>query len=344
MKEINQICISRLDKMGDMILSLPTINGIKKANPKTQIYILASRQNAKILKKLNYIDKIIIINPDNTFSAIFKNIYSLRKLNFDFFINLSPTLLSYFFCFFSKSKNKATLIFLSRYKKTFFSKLLLRILSKIFCKYVHTIDRYSKLKKNEDIHQTKMIFDLIKICDIPCYLNDDINISLPSKKLNLVPLNKVLITIHLSDRWINKCYSEDNFLELVLKLPKSKYIYVLTTDNSTKNKFKKIYNNFKIINSKDFISIKKLKDDITILDKLNYENWVNVIYSSNQVITPECGCTHISSACNVPVIIIYDSNNLPEAIYKEYHPWKSKHKKLVFGEIKLNEKIINNLT
>ena len=91
-------------------------------------------------------------------------------------------------------------------------------------------------------------------------------------------------------------------------------------------------------------AIKKLKDDITILDELSYENWIHVIYSSNQVITPECGCTHISSACNVPVIIIYDSNNLPEAIYKEYHPWKSKHKKLVFGEIKLNEKIINNLT
>ena len=126
-------------------------------------------------------------------------------------------------------------------------------------------------------------------------------------------------------------------------MPKNKYVYVLTTDNSTKNKFKKIYNNFETIDNKGLVSIKKLKDNITILDNLNYENWIHVIYSSNQVITPECGCTHISAACKVPVIIIYDSDNLPEAIYKEYHPWKSKHKRLIFNDMKLNEKIVNNL-
>ena len=77
--------------------------------------------------------------------------------------------------------------------------------------------------------------------------------------------------------------------------------------------------------------------------EIHYENWIRVIYSSNQVITPECGCTHIASACKVPVIIIYDSDNLPEAIYKEYHPWNSEHKKLIFGDMELNEKIFNNL-
>ena len=340
---MNQICISRLDKMGDMILSLPIIKAIKVANPSTQICVLASHRNAKVLKGLNYIDKIIVINTSSNLRAIFKNISSFRKLNFDFFFNLSPTLLSYFFCFFSNSKNKATLIFLSRYKKSIYSKIFTRLFSKIFCRYVHIIDRYSKLRNNEDIHQTKMIFDLIKICHIPFDSNTTIDISLPRDKLNLIPLNKALITLHLSDSWINKFYTEENFLELVLRLPKNKYVYVLTTDNSTKNKFKKIYNNFETFDNKDLVSIKKLKNNITILDNLNYENWIHVIYSSNQVITPECGCTHISAACKVPVIIIYDSDNLPEAIYKEYHPWKSKHKRLIFNDMKLNEKIVNNL-
>jgi ADP-heptose:LPS heptosyltransferase len=188
-----------------------------------------------------------------------------------------------------------------------------------------------------------MIFDLIKICNIPFDENTAIDISLPQKRISLIPLNKVLVTIHLSDKWINKFYTEENFLNLILQLPKKKYIYALTTDNSTNNKFNKIYNNFKIIDNKKFISIKKLKDHITILDKLHYENWIHVIYSSNQVITPECGCTHIASACKVPVIIVYDSDNLPEAIYKEYHPWKSQHKRLVFDDRSLNKNIINNL-
>ena len=145
MKVINQICISRLDKMGDMILSLPIIKAIK----------------------VSYL------------GAVFTNIFSIRKLNFDFFLNLSPTSLSYFFCFFSNSKNKATLIFLSRYKKSTYSKILIQLFSKIFCRYVHIIDRYSKLRNNENIHQTKMIFDLIKICHIPFDSSATIDFSLP---------------------------------------------------------------------------------------------------------------------------------------------------------------------
>ena len=340
---MKKICISRLDKMGDMILSLPVIQAIKLANPNTQIFVLASHHNAKVLKGLNYIDKIIVIKTSSNLHILLNNFFALRKLNFDFYLNFSPTLLSYIFCFFSNSKNKATLVFLSRYKKSIFSKFFKNLFSKTFCQFVKTIDRYSKLKVNENIHQTNMMFELIKICNIPYKINSFIDISLPKNKLNLIPLNKNLITIHLSNKWINKSYTEENFLELILQLPKNKNIYVLTTDDATKNKFNKIYNNFKTIDNKDFFSINKLKDNVTILDRLSYENWVHVIYSSNHVITPECGCTHISAACKTPVIIIYDSFNLPDAIYKEYHPWESSHKKLVFDDVKLNEKIINNL-
>ena len=113
MEEFNQICISRLDKMGDMILSLPAVKGIKLATPNTKIFVLASQHNAKVLKGLSYIDKTIVVNTNSNFNVLLKNFFNLRKFNFDYYLNLSPTLLSYLFCFFSNSKNKATLIFLS---------------------------------------------------------------------------------------------------------------------------------------------------------------------------------------------------------------------------------------
>ena len=338
-----KICISKIDRMGDMVLTLPVIKAIKIKNPIFKIYVLASHRNAKVLENLSYIDKIFIIDTNSIIKTIFKKLFIIRKCNFDFYINFSPTFLSYFFCYFSNAKKNATLIFLSRYKKFIYSKLLIRILSKIFCNYVHTINRYVKLKKNEDIHQTKMMFDLIKICQISCDNNTSTEISLPKEKLNLVDVNKYLITIHLTERWINRYYSEENFLELIQLLPKNKYRYVLTTDFSTINKFNKIYNNFNIINNKNLVFINKLKDNITILDNLNYKNWLKVIYASKQVITPECGILHIAAACKVPVIIIYDSDYYPDAMHKEYHPWKSKHVKLLSNDPKINEKILKNL-
>ena len=117
MKIIDQICISRLDKMGDMILSLPAIKSIKLANPNTKICVIASNQNAKVLKNINYIDEIIEINIHHKFKALFYYLLLIRKTKFDIFLNLSPTFLSYVLCFFSNSKDKATLIFLSGLNK-----------------------------------------------------------------------------------------------------------------------------------------------------------------------------------------------------------------------------------
>ena len=104
-----KICISRMDRMGDMILSLPVIKAIKIKNPIFKVYVLASNRNAKVLENLSYIDEIIIIDINLKIQTIFKKLLIIRKLKFDFYINLSPTSLSYFFCFFSNAKNKATL-------------------------------------------------------------------------------------------------------------------------------------------------------------------------------------------------------------------------------------------
>ena len=136
-----KICISRMDKMGDMILSLPAIKSLKDCNPNFIIVILASKQNAKILDKIGYIDQIIEIDDNFTIINLIKQILNFRKSRYDLYINLSPSYLSYFYCFFSNSKKKAILIFLSRYKNSYFSKFLLRILSNMFCNYITIINR-----------------------------------------------------------------------------------------------------------------------------------------------------------------------------------------------------------
>ena len=47
-----KICISRLDKMGDMILTLPIIKSLKSEYPNSEIHILASQTNAKVVKNI----------------------------------------------------------------------------------------------------------------------------------------------------------------------------------------------------------------------------------------------------------------------------------------------------
>ena len=47
-----KICIERTDRMGDMILTLPVIQGIKQKNPQAIIHVVASHKNLKICKHL----------------------------------------------------------------------------------------------------------------------------------------------------------------------------------------------------------------------------------------------------------------------------------------------------
>ena len=91
---------------------------------------------------------------------------------------------------------------------------------------------------------------------------------MPSEKIT--HSKKKLIVVHLSEKWINYYYSEDDFLDLISLLTKENFSIVLTTDNSTKNKFKKIYEKYDIVSEKNFKELKSTSNHIVILDNLDY--------------------------------------------------------------------------
>ena len=89
-----KICISRIDKIGDMILTLPVIKSVKIQNPGLEIHVLASEYNAKVLKGIKYIDKVLSIGSNPR--SFIKEIGQLRKIKYDYFINFSPNIKTYF--------------------------------------------------------------------------------------------------------------------------------------------------------------------------------------------------------------------------------------------------------
>ena len=47
-----KICVIRADKMGDMILTFPVIEGLKEANNNTNIDVICSQTNLKICNRI----------------------------------------------------------------------------------------------------------------------------------------------------------------------------------------------------------------------------------------------------------------------------------------------------
>ena len=329
-----RICLVRIDKMGDMILTLPIIQALNR--DKNEIDVICSQSNFKICNKLNIINKIYLLQKN--FSKILNTIIKIRKENYDYFFTFSPGILSILISIFSGSKTKSLLILKSRYKNSFSSKMLEKILGNFFYDYYLIVDRRLRFSKKNSIHQTELMKELVIKSGLKINDTDEIKELFHLKRLdyNL----KKLCLIHLSSKWINKYFTENKFIGLLEKLKNSKINIVMTTDETSKNVFKEIFKKYEIINNNQFKNLKEI-NKIIILDKLNFDNWVSIINSSTLVITPESGCTHISSLSDNKLCVIYDADNLPEMISSEYTPWKKSYTKLFSNDLNLIEKIVS---
>ena len=141
-----KIIIVRIDKMGDIILTFPIIQILKKSNSTNKIDVVCSEQNSKICNKFKIINKVFLLN--NNFTKILKMIKKLRSENYDYVFAFSPGMLSILISIFSKSKNKSLLVLQSRYKDSVSSKFLEIVLGKIFFQHLIIVNR--KLKFSQD--------------------------------------------------------------------------------------------------------------------------------------------------------------------------------------------------
>ena len=118
--------------------------------------------------------------------------------------------------------------------------------------------------------------------------------------------------IHLSNRWINSDYIINDLILLVEDISKRFKKISFTTDMLISDNIKKV------------IQALKSNKNYNINMQPNFKSWINLIDQSKLIITPECGCSHICGLLNKNAIIIYDRNNKPDFIKREYQPYLSK--------------------
>ena len=329
-----KICIVKTDRMGDMILTLPVIDAITR-DKTYKVDVVSSEKNYKICRQFKDISKTYIYKSG--LSNFVKLLITLRKEKYDFIYNFSPYWSSFILCCLSYSTSKSTIIHLSRNKKIF-SKINFRILASIFFNKKYVIDRLKSFDKNINFHQTNVMYNTIK--------SDLVNIKALNKvefffksQLNLSYLKNTIL-IHLTARWLHQRYSEEDLISLIKKLIEKKLKIILTTDESTKDKFPKLFKIYKTI-SHDCIEEEVFKNEVFILDNLNLIELAELVNNIDIVLTPECGLLHIAGMCGCKLIVIYNGHYYPKMMMAEYSPWEKEYFQLISTEDNLNNKILN---
>ena len=330
-----KICIERSDRMGDMILTLPVIQGIKEKNPHAIVHVIASQKNSKICNQFSLIDKIF---EKSKLSSSFNDLTkSIRAEKYDYYFTFSPGWFGLRLGFFSKSKFKSSLILKSRYSSNLFSKLDQIFFSKIFYSLSLVIDRFRSLKTNKNIHQTNMMMDLISKSGVA--ISRKTQTKFMFNNVFILNKSKPVCILHLSSKWVNNYYSEENFNDLLKLLNEKEILIYLTTDETTKNKFNKIFETFDAV--EDHSDIQKSEKSILICNNFNFEDWTSLLNQADYVITPESGCTHIASLTKCKLAVIYDADNSPNSIRHEYAPWNKEYLALETNDKELNRKLLN---
>ena len=334
-----KVCVIRNDRMGDMILTLPIIKEIKDKIPNSNIKVICSNINYFLCEEAKFVDEFCIYDKRMSFFSKINFFINLKKDSYDYVFNFCQSIESFLILMISKSPIKSTLIYLSRYKNPSKSKNFQRFISRHLKFYNLIVNRREFFKTKKNFHQTNTMFELV---------NKTISIKNP-KNFVFLPKNYQIknnfekrILIHLSSKWIDKNYDENQFIKLLRKLKKTSKLY-LTTDDSSILSFNIVLERYSKFNDASFNELTLNKDDIIILDKLNFKNWRKIILNSKLVITYESGCVHVSSMSDIPQVIIYDYKNEPLLINEEYAPLTKKYKKVIACPSSINKEIISKI-
>lgn len=86
MKKFNNILILRTDRIGDVVLTIPTIKALRTAYPMAKISILVSNATIDLVRGNPYLDEILIDDSSDRHKGIFgfwRLVGDLRRKNFD---------------------------------------------------------------------------------------------------------------------------------------------------------------------------------------------------------------------------------------------------------------------
>ncbi|MFH1824881.1 MAG: glycosyltransferase family 9 protein [Candidatus Firestonebacteria bacterium] len=289
-QRINKILIINLGGIGDMIVSIPFLRGLRKKYDKSKIVLLTISNSYRIINNLGYIDKAILMDyktrDARTFNIkIIKQlmfVLSLRKEKFDMIINLRP-LTNHM------AALKMALIFYLIGGKYWIG----RDSEGLGFFYNIKIPEKRNFKKHEiDYH--KELAERLAI-----NVNDDARIKFEKKNIifanKFLKRNKIrkkdkLVMVNAESAMPIKIWPEYIYMQLMRELNKKinwKIIVITYKNIKTEEKIKEQFKNIIILNDK------------------NIKNVASVIKRANVFITIDSGPMHIAASFNIPIVSIH---------------------------------------
>lgn len=229
-----RILVSRIDRIGDVVLSTPIPREIKKAYPNSFVSVLVRKYTSDIYLNNPYVDEIILYDGEDSQlpKSFWQLVQEIRKLNFTHAFMLLPNERLNWILFFAGIANRIGV-----------GHKLYQFLS--FSKFVDR-KKYIPLR-----HEADYCLDMVRKIGIePQSITPEIFLSLKEKakrdeyKKKLAPNGELLIGINTTSGKSSPNLTIEEYRKLIILLSGEKNIRVVVTDNNPPEEIRNINNVF----------------------------------------------------------------------------------------------------
>jgi heptosyltransferase-3 len=299
------LLIVRTDRIGDVVLSLPLAQIVKKYYPDCKITFLVRNYTKDILYKHPFVDNIIILQELNGKIPIIKNVEAIKKFNFDSCIIVYPTLQTSLIAFLCGIKNRIGTGY--------------RWYSFLFNNKIYEHRKYAQRHELEyNVNLLKAFGINEKVIPETANFNISINEKSNEKVENLlngygINFGKPVIIVHPGSGGSAVDLPLNKFVELVELLSKKNVYQILITGSK---------------NEIDICNKLKINDNIkNLAGMLNLSELIALITKADIFVANSTGPLHIAAALGKYTIGFYP--NLLACSAKRWGPYSNK--KVIFS-------------
>jgi len=305
---IKNILVFRTDRIGDLLVTCPSIKTIKEHFPESKLNIVTSKKNFDYAKTFDFIDVVHLLPDENILEKI--NLFKkLSKKYFDHIFIFDGKDRSIIISCFLKSENKIAKTI--NKKQAFFCKLF-----KI--KFFYDVPEEDLNISNQNLLNYSGINKKIDNFNYLTKKNDN---NFSSK----IPLDNY-VQIHLDEKWFTSTYiksykdinpSFEEFSSFIKHLSDRNNV-LITTGLFSNNLIERIEINSTNQLSKN-IFINNIKKNIVFVKKPSFLDLESVLRKTKVLITCHGALTHVASSFDTKIVDIIEESK--EQFYKKYNTY-----------------------
>jgi heptosyltransferase-3 len=297
------ILLIRTDRVGDLVLSTPTIASFRRSWPRARITAVVTGYTEPVLRHNPDVDELVLLPHRSPLEAIAK-VAQLGKST-DIAVGLAPRTDDIFLTGVTKARTRIGYV----YRRRYLSRALAHVALTDWCLSEADPEIADRFPDEPVLHEVHQVLALVKLAGgqvlteaLTLRLGDD-DVAWSAQS---APTGAVVLA--LAPRWFTRNFGVDAVKRLIGYLALTNKDVIVTYGNETEAVAASL---------RDALNV----ENVTWLGHLALLRWAAVLAQSAVVVTVDTGATHVAAALGKPVVVIFEREYF-RLCSQEWSPWR----------------------